>query len=151
MQSGQTTSETKHHAQVVPPRGTFWDRHITIINFWLDVILLILFMLQAWMFTVLRVVFPRGAGSDWKVWGMTPLDWSENLFAIFCIFALGIVLHVMFHWEWIFGVVATKFLGRKAGKDDGSHTLVGVGMIVVLIHLLAAGVLAAKVGLVSPR
>jgi hypothetical protein len=131
-------------------RGAFWSRHSTIVNFWLDVVLLVLFLAQAWMFAVLHIVFPRGAGSDWKVWNATPLDWSESLFATFCVFAVGIVLHVMLHWAWICGVVATRVLGRKAGKDDGSHTLVGVGVIVVLVHLLAVGILLAKIGLVEP-
>lgn len=131
-------------------RGTFWSRHNTIINFWLDVVLLALFMIQAWMFAVLHVVFPRGAGGDWTLWGGTPLDWSEALFTTFCVFAVGIVVHVMLHWTWICGVFATRLLGRKAGKDDGSHTLIGVGLIVVLLHLLGAGILVAKVGLKIP-
>lgn len=135
---------------VVETRGSFWSRYSTIINFWLDVVLLLLFLAQAWMFAVIHIVFPRGAGSDWKVWGATPLDWSESLFATFCVFAVGIVLHVMLHWTWICAVVATRLLGRKAGKDDGSHTLIGVGLIVVLLHLLAAGILATKVSLVGP-
>ena len=131
-------------------KGTFWNRHSTIINFWLDALLLILFVVQAWMFAVLHVAFPRGAGSDWKIWGATPLDWSESLFTMYCVFSVAIVLHVMLHWAWICGVVATRLLGRKAGKDDGSHTLIGVGMLVVLVHLIGVGVLAARVGLVGP-
>lgn len=134
----------------VVARGAFWSRHSTIINFWLDVVLLVLFMLQAWMFAVLHVVFPRGAGAEWKLWGATPLDWSEALFTTFCVFAIGIVVHVMLHWTWICGVFATRLLGRKAGKDDGSHTLIGVGLIVLLLHLLGAGILAAKVALIVP-
>ena len=131
------------------PRGTFWSRNSTIINFWLDVVLLVIFMVQAWIFAVLHVVFPRGAGREWTIWGMTPLDWSEALFTTYCVFAVGIVVHVMFHWAWICGVVATRLFGRKPGKDDGSHTLIGVGVLVVLVHLLAVGILAAKVGLVT--
>ena len=136
---------------VTKGRGTFWNRHSTIINFWLDVMLLIVFMIQAWIFTVLHLVFPRGAGADWKIWGGTPLDWSETLFTTYCVFAVGIVLHVMLHWAWICGVVATRLLGRKAGKDDGSHTLIGVGVIVLLVHLLGIGILAAKVAMIGPK
>lgn len=131
-------------------RGSCWSRYNTIINFWLDVVLLILFLLQAWMFAVLHVVFPRGAGPDWKVWGATPLDWSETLFQLFCLFSIAIVLHVMFHWTWICGIVVTRVLRVKAGKDDGSYTLVGVGLIVFLVHLLAVGILTAKVALTGP-
>jgi hypothetical protein len=133
-----------------PQRGSWWSRYSTIVNFWLDVILLILFMIQAWLFAVIHVVFPRGAGSEWKIWGATPLDWAETLFAVYCVFGLAIVVHVMFHWSWICGVISTKLLQRKARKDDGSQTLIGVGVIVVLAHLLIAGILLAKVGLTPP-
>lgn len=118
------------------------------INFWLDVFLLALFVLQAWMFTVLHVVFPRGAGSDWKIWGATPLDWSETLFVVFCVFSVAIVLHVMFHWAWICGIVATRILRQKARKDDGSQTLIGVGLLVFLVHLVIVGALIANAALV---
>lgn len=131
------------------PKGTVWSRYNTIINFWLDVLLLILFMVQAWMFAVLHVVFPRGAGSDWTIWGATPLDWSEALFLTFCVFAAAIVLHVMFHWAWICGVVATRLMRRKAGKDDGTHTLIGVGLLVFLVHVIIVGILVTRIGLVN--
>ena len=134
-----------------PQRGSWWSRHSTIINFWLDVVLLVLFMIQAWLFAVVHVVFPRGAGSDWTIWGATPLDWSEALFAVYCVFGLAILLHVMFHWSWICGVIATRILKRKARKDDGTQTLIGVGVIVVLVHLLFAGILMTKVGLTPPH
>lgn len=150
MSSPAPPSEPATPCLVSAARGTFWSRHQTIINFWLDVSLLILFVVQGWMFAVLHVVFPRGAGSDWKIWGATPLDWSESLFGVFCVFSIAIVLHVMLHWNWICAVITTRLLGRKASKDDGSQTLIGVGVLVALGHLLAAGILAAKVGLVAP-
>lgn len=131
-------------------RGSYWNRYSAPINFWLDVGLLLLFLVQAWMFAVLHYVFPRGAGTDWRIWGATSLDWSESLFQVFCVFAVGIVLHVMLHWDWICGVVATRLFGRKSRKDDGSHTLVGVGVIIILIHLLVVGILAAEMALVGP-
>lgn len=134
-----------------PPERTFWGRYSTLINFWLDVLLAVIFLVQAWMLAVLHVVFPRGAGPEWKLWGATPLDWSEALFALYCVFSCGIVLHVMLHWAWICGVVATRLLGRKAGRDDGTHTLIGVGVIVFLIHLLMAGILVARMSLVTPK
>jgi len=128
-------------------KATFWNRHSTVINFWLDALLLVLFMIQAWMFAVLHVVFPRGAGPEWTIWGATRLDWSEALFATFCVFAIVIVIHVMFHWAWICGVVATRLFRTRARRDDGSHTLIGVGLLVLLIHVLIVGILAARVGL----
>ena len=139
------------HQNHVASRGSFWSHYSTIINFWLDVLLAVIFMVQAWMLAVIHYAFPRGAGPNWKIWGGTPLDWSETLLTTYCVFAIGIVLHVMFHWEWICGVVATRILRKKATKDDGSHTLVGVGVLVVLIHVLIGGVLLARMSLTSAK
>ena len=137
-------------AALVMEQRRFWSRHQTIINFWLDTVLCVLFLLQGWMFAVLQVVFPRGAGPGWTIWGATPLDWQEALFSTYCVFSVCIVLHVMLHWTWICGVVSTRLFGLKPGKDDGSHTLVGVGVLVLLVHLLAGGILGARVALVAP-
>uniref|UniRef100_A0A7C2NXT6 DUF4405 domain-containing protein n=1 Tax=Schlesneria paludicola TaxID=360056 RepID=A0A7C2NXT6_9PLAN len=133
-----------------PSRPSFWTRHKTLVNFWLDAALLVLFLLQAWMLTVLAVVFPRGA-TGWTIWGGTPDDWLAGLFATWCTFALGVLVHIMLHWTWICGTVATRLLGRKATKDDGSQTLIGVGLLILLLHVLAAAVLAARVCLKSPN
>lgn len=132
-------------------RSSFWSRYSTIINFWLDVVLAILFMVQAGQFAILHFSFPRGAGAERRIWGGTPLDWSEALLTTFCVFSLGVVLHVMFHWEWICGVVATRLLRRKATKDDGTHTIVGVLVLIFLIHVVIISVLVAKVSLITVR
>ena len=137
-------------SDITPSKSSFWSRHSTIINFWLDIVLAVIFLVQAWILAVMHVVFPRGAGSDWTVWGATPLDWSETLFTLYCVFAVGIVVHVMFHWAWICGVVSTRLLKRKAGRDDGTHTLIGVGVLVFLVHLILVGILAARVSMVGP-
>lgn len=131
-------------------RSAIWSRYSTLINLWLDVLLAILFVIQGWILAVLQMVFPRGAGPDWRVWGLSPLDWSEALFVVYWIFSIAVVLHVMLHWEWVCGVVTTRLLGRKAGRDDGSHTLIGVGTLLILIHLVMVGILVARMGLVAP-
>lgn len=123
--------------------------NLTLVNFWLDVGLALLFLVQGWMLLVLHVVFPRGGGPEWTIWGATRLDWSESLFVVYGVFSVGVVLHVMLHWEWICGVVATRFLGRKPGRDDGSQTLIGVGLLAVVIHLLLVGVFVAKMSLAT--
>jgi hypothetical protein len=132
------------------PRGAFWSRYKTLINFWLDVALAVLFLVVAWLLAVVVIVFPPNA-AGWTLWGATVTQWLDRLLAVFCLFAAGIVLHVMLHWTWICGTVATRLMGRKAGKDDGSQTLIGVGLLIVLLHLFGAAVLAARVYLKSPR
>lgn len=131
-------------------RATFWQRNSTMINFWLDTGLAVLFVVQAWLFGVLHVVFPRGAGQEWKVWGASSVIWADALFKVFCLFAGGIIIHVMLHWTWICGVVSTRLLRRKASRDNGVQTLLGVGLLVVIFHVLAFGILATRMGLVGP-
>jgi hypothetical protein len=149
--SGTSPNNTAQAAPVTNRLGSWWSRYSTIINFWLDVLLLIVFLIQGWMLSVIVFVFPRGAGPDWKIWGATALDWTESFGVVFGVFTVGILVHLMFHWAWICGVVSTRLLKRKAGKDDGSHTLIGVGLIVVIVHLLIGGILVAKVFLVGPQ
>uniref|UniRef100_A0A7C2JYG5 DUF4405 domain-containing protein n=1 Tax=Schlesneria paludicola TaxID=360056 RepID=A0A7C2JYG5_9PLAN len=132
---------------VATPRGSFWSRHKTLINFWLDLLLLILFLTQAWLLTVVVVVFPPG-DSRATIWGATAAEWLGGLFATSCVFAVAVLLHVMLHWTWICGTVATRLLGRKPGRDDGSQTLIGVALLIALLHVFGAAVLAARVYLV---
>lgn len=132
-----------------PSRGSFWSRHKTLVNFWLDATLMVLFLAQSWLLTVLTLVFPR-SGVGWTIWGGNAGDWLDALFFTSCVFAVGVVLHVMLHWSWVCGTISTKLLGRKAAKDDGTQTLIGVGFLMLLLHILGIAVLAAKVGLVRP-
>lgn len=139
---------------VVPedsPSGSFWNRHKTVVNFWLDALLLMLFMVLAWELAILRLAFPKGAGERWRLLGHTAADWQDLTFNTFCGFALGIVVHVMLHWAWIVATIQTRLLGRKATRDDGSHTMIGVGVLFGLIHVLAAGILWARWAIVEMR
>lgn len=149
--SSNTRSQPKAGTETAHARGTFWNQQRTVINFWLDVALLALFMAVAWMLTVVATVFPRGADKTWTVWGATKTDWFDGAFATFWVFGLAVLVHVMLHWNWICATIATRLLGRKASKDDGTQTLLGVGFLVGLVHLLAAGVLAARVALQHHR
>ena len=131
--------------------SSFWTRHKTIINFWLDAALLVLFLVIAWELSILRLAFPKGSGKHWRLLGHTAGDWQDLAFNTFCVFAAGIVVHVMLHWPWIVGTVQTKLLHGKATRDDGSHTMIGVGLLFVLIHILAAGILWARWAIVEVR
>ncbi|GIX05557.1 MAG: hypothetical protein KatS3mg114_1426 [Planctomycetaceae bacterium] len=130
-------------------RSSFWSRYLVLINFWLDACLLLLFLVQCWILTVLVAVFPRGELRA-TVWGQPFYVWLDALGSVMGVFALGIVLHVMLHWSWVCGTFVTRLCGRRAPRDDGTHTLIGVGLLVLLVHFLAAAVLAARVGLHVP-
>lgn len=130
-----------------PAKKTFaWSK--TIVNFWLDCSLLIAFLVLAWVSAVLRFLFPVGpAAEEWKLWSRSVEYWRGVQFVTLCVLALGIVLHVMLHWSWVCGVVSKHLLKRPPSRDDGSQTLVGVGVLLVILHLLAGGILLAWFGL----
>lgn len=120
----------------------------TIVNFWLDATLLATFVALCWISAVLQLVFPVGAAPDaHQIWGANAGDWQNAQFFVLCALAGGIMLHVMLHWSWIMGVIETRFLGRKGSRDNGSHTLIGVGLLLAILHLLALGCVAAQMSL----
>jgi len=120
----------------------------TIVNFWLDATLLFTFVVLCWISAVLQFVFPVGAAPEaHQIWGANAVDWQSAQFLVLCVFSGGIILHVMLHWSWIMGVIETRFLGRKGSRDNGSHTLIGVGLLLAILHLLAFGCVAAQMSL----
>lgn len=119
-----------------------WSK--TVVNFWLDCLLLVMFLLLVWVSAVLRFLFPVGpAELEWQLWGGDVEFWRGFQFVVLCAFALGIVLHVMLHWSWVCGVVARNLLGRPPSRDDGTQTLIGVGVLLGILHLLAGALLVA--------
>ena len=118
----------------------------TTINFILDVLLLIVFLLLLWSSVIVRFVFPLGESARWILWGWHFEDWVHFQFILICLLAFEVLLHLMLHWTWICGVIAS-YLARRSGKkprwDDGIRTLYGVGTLIVALHLVGAGIAAA--------
>lgn len=112
------------------------------VNFVLDTVLLIAFCALVVCATIVRFVFPPGTvAAGWTLWGWTYDQWSALQFAMVATLALGFTLHVMLHWSWVCGFVAQR-LGRKK-IDDGAQTLYGVGLLIVVFHILGAFIAAA--------
>ena len=110
----------------------------TTINFWLDTLLLLLFLILSWVAVVTRFIFPPGPdAAGWKLWGWNYDHWCGLQFAMLCLLGLAILVHVMLHWTWVCGVVA-NWRGQKkdTGRDDGSRTLWGVGLLIVLFNVI---------------
>jgi len=114
----------------------------TIVNFILDVVLLLITLTLIFTTAVLRFVFPAPTSSaGWTLWGSGYDGWANFQFVLMSLVAGAVVLHIMLHWSWVCGVVIAKLLrrpAREAKLDDGSQTLWGVAMLIVVLHLLAA-------------
>lgn len=126
----------------------------TLINFWLDAILLILFLLLVWVSCVLQFVFPPGPNAaGWTLWNFDYVEWSRFHFALVCGMVLTILLHVMLHWSWVCGVIAMRIAARAGGKrkiDEAAQTLYGVGLLIVLLNVLGITLAVAVLTVRSP-
>lgn len=122
----------------------------TLVNFFLDCLLLALTLALVWNATVLRFVFPAGThAGGWRLWGMDYDAWADLQFALLGAFLLSVLLHLMLHWNWVGSVVATRLLHRAGKLDDGAQTLFGVGTLIAFV-LMTLGLLIAAVVTVRP-
>ncbi|MFO1041189.1 MAG: DUF4405 domain-containing protein [Planctomycetaceae bacterium] len=117
---------------------------MALINFWLDVALLVSFTFVGWITATLQAVFPEPTSSaGWSLWGMNFNQWYDIQFYAICFFAFLVLVHVMLHWNWVCNVIAAQVLRVKTRPDDGLQTIYGVGLMIVLLNLIVGGVIAA--------
>ena len=128
----------------------------TNINFWVDVFMLVVFLVLCWCSVVTRFVFPVATKSEgWTLWGLDYLAWTDIQFATLCLMLATVILHVMLHWSWICGVIENWNRKRRgtnaAGKGDtGNRTLWGVGILIVLLNILGLGIAVAALSIHDP-
>lgn len=126
----------------------------TTVNFWLDCLLLVLFLLLSWVSLVIRFVFPTGpSAAGWSLWGRGFEWWSTLQFVSLCALAAAVLLHVMLHWNWVCGVIANwrkKRSGNASRPDSGTQTIWGVGLMIVILNVLGLGLAAAVLTVQAP-
>ena len=121
------------------------------LNFWLDFILFITLLIGFWLQLVNSIVFPAGtAAQGWSLWGLNYDSWTEIQFWVWCVFALLVVIHVMLHWTWICGLLASRLTRPKRTMHDGERTLFGVSLLVVVFITLGIGLAAAMFSVIGP-
>jgi hypothetical protein len=125
----------------------------THVNFLLDSLLLTAFSLLVWSSVIVRFVFPPGTDArGWLLWRLTYDQWQTLQFAMVAVLALGVLIHVMLHWSWVCGVVATRLARDKKTKlDDGTQTLYGVGLLIVILNFLGLAIAAAALSIRPPQ
>jgi Domain of unknown function (DUF4405) len=124
----------------------------TSINFVLDACLLTAFTVLVWSSMIVRFVFPPGPDAKgWFLWGLGYDQWQTIQFAAVAVLALGILVHVMLHWSWVCGVIATRLArGKKAKTDDGTQTIYGVGLLIIVFNILGLAVALAALMIRRP-
>ena len=122
------------------------------INFLLDTLLLVTFSVLVYAAVVVRFVFPPGPDSKgWLLWGLNYDQWATMQFAVVAVLALGILIHIMLHWSWVCGFLAARLArDKKARIDDGTQTLYGVGLMIVIINVLGLAIAAAALSIRGP-
>ncbi len=127
-----TTESVIHKTEVIASDGTRVSR--TLVNFWLDSLLLLVFVLHSIAAVIVQFVFPPGvAAKGWTLWSMNYGQWCSVQFFFLSALAFGIVVHVMLHWSWVCGVIARKLLHQRDLPDDGIRTVYGVGLLILLL------------------
>ena len=98
-----------------------------------------------------QIEFPAPAlTGGWTLWSLTYDQWRDVQFATLCTFGFGILVHVMLHWNWVCSVITTQVLHTRERPDEGMQTIYGVATLIVLLHLIAAGVIVALVVIRRP-
>ena len=115
------------------------------INFWLDTALLVVFAALCGCATVVRFVFPPGPVADgWRLWSADYDQWCSLQYGLLATLAVGILVHVMLHWSWVCNVTASRFgRGKIVRIDEGTQTIYGVGLLIVLLNIIGLFVAAA--------
>lgn len=143
------TDGIMNKSEVVASDGTRVSR--TVINFWLDAALLLIFAMHAIASVIVQFVFPPGvAAKGWTLWSMNYGQWCSLQFSFLSVLAFGILVHVMLHWSWVCGVIARKLFHQRELPDDGIRTVYGVGLLIVLLLSGAALVGIAMISIKMP-
>lgn len=124
----------------------------TLVNFWLDILLAVIFVKLCITAVIVQFVFPPGiAARGASLWGMSYGQWCSIQFALLAVLGLGVLLHVMLHWTWICSVLTKRILGKSQLPDDGIRTIYGVGLLICLLLIGAVCVGAAQWMIVMPE
>jgi len=125
----------------------------TIVNLLLDTVLLVAFVLLVWCSVVVRFVFPPGpSATGWKLWGYDFDQWAGLQFSLVGPLFVGIVVHVMLHWSWVCGVLASRLSSDRKGRvDEGLQTIYGVGLLIAVLATIGVGVGAAVLSVRPPH
>jgi hypothetical protein len=126
----------------------------TIVNFFLDLALLLVLTGLLGIAAILQFVFPQGtSAAGWKLWGYSYDAWSRLQFVLLCLLTVAILVHVMLHWTWVCSVLVCKLARRKdksAQLDDGSRTLYGVATLIVLLIAISGALAWATLTIREP-
>jgi hypothetical protein len=86
----------------------------TALNYAVDAMALVLFVLLGVTGAVIRYVLPPGSGQSLSLWGLGRHDWGGIHFWISVAFLAAMALHLALHWAWILGVTRGPASARRS-------------------------------------
>ena len=96
---------------------------MSVMNFGVDSLLVVMLVSLGWIAAVLRLVFPAPTTADgWILWGWNYDQWSDFQFGCLCTLGLCVLIHVMLHWNWVCSVVASNSFESRQRIDDSMQT-----------------------------
>lgn len=121
----------------------------TLLNFFLDATLLLAVLGLVWVSAMMNVVFPPPTLSDgWTLWGLTYDRWHDVQTGFLMAAALLSLEHLVLHWSWVCGIIATKILKVKKRPDEAIQYMYGLstffGTMVTMAALITIAMFAAK-------
>lgn len=109
------------------------------LNFSVDVVAFIGFIVLTTTGVLLRYLLPSGSGHYSTIWGLDRHEWGGVHFWIAVVFFSLLGLHLVLHWRWILSMVTRR-------PREGSGFRVGLGMVgLATVVMLAISPLLAPV------
>lgn len=94
----------------------------TNLNFIIDTVAFIGFVLLTTTGVLMRYILPPGSGSYSTIWGLDRHEWGAIHFWISVVFFSILALHLVLHWRWIANVVSGQ-------HHEASGVRAGLGIV----------------------
>jgi hypothetical protein len=127
----------------------------TQLNFVVDGLLFLTLLVVLVATAITDAVFPPASQSvGWRLLGLTLDGWMRIRLILLVTFTVLTMVHLMLHWKWICVTAAQQvslLTGVRMRLNESYETLVGVGLLVGILHVLGIVFLAASFALTPPE
>jgi len=80
----------------------------TNLNFIIDIVAFVGFVLLTTTGVLLRYILPPGSGYYSTIWSLNRHEWGDIHFWVSMVFFLVLTFHLVLHWNWIVSVISGK-------------------------------------------
>jgi hypothetical protein len=123
------------------------------INFIVDVILLLAFVLVLTVTAIVQFLLPdTPAAAGWTLWSLDRMVWQRILAGSIAMFGLLVLLHLILHWSWVCSFVSSrlsKVLGRPVSMNESTKTIWGVATLIFILTCIGTVLLVAEFSVVT--